>query len=149
MNVFDAVARAEELIEEFGLNGWVVALDRSKVRFGCCRHRNHTISLSRALVELNSIYEVEDVIRHELAHALAGEGAGHGTVWKSMCYRTGARPEACYNVANVVAAPSKYVLYCPNPGCTYTHPRHRRTARKYIHRTCGTVMMWAVSVEES
>lgn len=140
MNITEAVALAETLIDEFGLNGWVVALDRSKVRFGQCRHRNHTIGLSGVLVTLNSAEEVEDVIRHEIAHALAGPDAGHGREWKRQCVVTGARTERCYDAAKVVAAPSKWALVCV--GCGYRHPRHRKTATRYIHRKCGRELTW-------
>ncbi len=139
MNVAEAVELGEILLGEFGLYSWAIALDRSKVRFGQCRHRNHTIGLSKALVELNAREDVEDTIRHEIAHALCGVGAGHGRAWKSMCYRVGARPQTCYDSNKVVAAPAPWALVCPTDG--YRHPRHRRTARKYVHR-CGTVMVY-------
>ena len=144
MNVVEAVSVAEDLLDQFGLNGWAVVLDRSKIRFGCCRHLNHTISLSYTLVSLNGREEVEDVIRHEIAHALAGQGAGHSRAWKVQCAVTGARPQACYDVNNVVAAPSKYVLVCEP--CGYRHPRHRRTKTKYIHRKCGRTLTWERSL---
>ncbi len=139
MNVAEAVELGEILLGEFGLYSWAIALDRSKVRFGQCRHRNHTIGLSKALVELNERDEVEDVIRHEIAHALCGPGAGHSRVWKRKCIEVGARPETCYDNSKVVAAPAKYALVCPTDG--YRVARHRRTATKYVHR-CGSVMVW-------
>lgn len=139
MNIIEALMIAEDLLAEFGLNGWVVAVDRSKVRFGQCRHSSHTIGLSGELVMRNSQEEVEDVIRHEIAHALAGQGAGHSRTWKAQCIVTGARPEVCYG-SNVVPASSKYALVCEP--CGYRYPRHRRTATRYIHRQCGRELTW-------
>lgn len=145
MNITEAVTLAERLIEHFGLNGWVVALDRSKVRFGQCRHRTHTIGLSRELVSLNTREAVEDVIRHEIAHALAGVEAGHGRAWKLKCIEVGARPERCYDSNSVVAVPAKFALVCEP--CGYRHPRHRITkTKKYIHRRCGRVLEWERSL---
>ena len=64
--------------------GWSFQFDESVRRFGLCSYRTKTISLSRTLVELNPIEQVRDTILHEVAHALAGPTAKHGTVWKLM-----------------------------------------------------------------
>ena len=144
MNPFKAVKRTEQLLEEFGIVGWHAELDRSVRRFGQTRFMVKTIGLSRKLVQLNDEATVEDTIRHEIAHVLAGPEAKHGYQWRLMCAITGAEPERCYDAAqiNTVAAP--WVLLCPN--CEAEYPRHRKTTLKpgryYGCRKCGSKLEW-------
>jgi len=141
MDVTEAVALGEALLSEFGLNGWVIALDkRATRRFGQCRRRQHTIGLTEALVKLNTRAEVEDVIRHEIAHALVGDGHGHDRVWKLKCIEVGARPERCYD-ESVVTPPRRYTLTCPD--CDWTCERDRRTRGNYKHHPRHGVLIWS------
>lgn len=140
MDVTDAVALGEELLGEFGLFSWAIALDRSKVRFGQCRYGQHTIGLSKALVELNPRDEVEDVIRHEIAHALIGPGHGHGRVWKLKCIEVGARPERCYDSNKVARPPRRYTLQCPD--CSFTCERDVRKPGKFVHDHNHGPLIW-------
>ncbi len=55
--------------------------------------RKGRIKLSAPFCQFNPFEEVDNTIRHEIAHALAGPGFGHGPEWVRMCGRTGARPE--------------------------------------------------------
>jgi len=103
---------------------WSFAFDRSKVRFGKCDYRRKQISLSRYLVELNGEEEIRDTILHEIAHALAPRGAGHGPVWRSLALSIGCNGRRCYG--HEVARPApKYRGTCPS--CRRVIYRHRRT----------------------
>lgn len=101
MTTTAAQARAFELMRQFGLidAGWRFAWDRAVRRFGRCSYVRKTISLSIKLVVLNRDEDVEDTIRHEIAHALIGPGFGHGHVWKAKARAIGARPRACATAA--------------------------------------------------
>jgi SprT protein len=102
---------------------WSFAFDRSKVRFGKCDYRRKQISLSRYLVELNGEEEVQDTILHEIAHALAPRGTGHGPVWRSLALSIGCNGRRCYG--HEVARPTpKYRGTCPS--CRRVIYRHRR-----------------------
>lgn len=140
MNADEAVYLAEDILEEFRLTGWTVALDNSVARFGVCRYRTKTISLSRRIVELNDEAEVEDTIRHEVAHALAGSDAGHGPEWRAACLRTGARPFRCYDSSAIVTPVPRWHLICPEHGVIAT--RHRRSRGVYACRRCGRHLRW-------
>jgi hypothetical protein len=71
MKLHDAEQLAIRLMKEFGLaSTWRFEFDNAKRRFGCCHRSQNLISLSRILVEKNTQSEVEDTIRHEIAHAL-------------------------------------------------------------------------------
>jgi SprT protein len=85
--------RAATLLLENNLHEWSFGFDNAKTRFGQCDHKRHRISLSRHLSVTNSEDDVEQVILHEIAHALAGSKEGHGRAWlaiaRSLGYRGG------------------------------------------------------------
>lgn len=89
--IIEALARS--LMAEHELDGWRFKWDRAKARAGQCNYRDKTISLSLYYVERYGYMEVRDTILHEIAHALAGPGTGHGWVWKQTCRAIGAAPE--------------------------------------------------------
>ncbi len=136
MNTTEAENLARTLMADFSVTGWRFAWDRSVRRFGQCRHRSREIGLSRPLTELNDRAEVEDVIRHEIAHALAGPDAGHDQAWKRACVVTGARPERCYDSAAVEKPPAPWRVECPR--CGTIAERHRRPRGKVTHTRCGS-----------
>ena len=103
---------------------WSFGFDRSKVRFGKCNYANKEISLSRYVVELNGEEEVRETILHEIAHALAPRGAGHGAAWRSVARSIGCQPKRCYS-DEVVRPTPKYKGTCP--ACRRVLFRHRRT----------------------
>src|SRR6516162_3752943 len=94
-----ARALALQLMTQFGLADWDFAFNRRKRRLGQCvfptKDRPGRIELSVHWVELAPPEDLEDTIRHEIAHALAGPLAMHGPVWIAMCKVTGARPNRC------------------------------------------------------
>lgn len=130
MEIIEARQLAHDIMAEY-LTGWSFSFDQAKRRFGCCKYRTNTITLSAPLVRLNNRADVEDTIRHEVAHAIAGHQAGHGRLWKEACSVTGANPSRCYDSdVNTPVAPWR--CECPN-GC-FSVTRHRRGKNLY----CGT-----------
>jgi predicted SprT family Zn-dependent metalloprotease len=127
MNLNDARKLAKNLIKEFGLSDWKIKFDRAFRRFGQCQFKNKTISLSRHLVLLNDKTHVEDVIRHEIAHALLGSHyrPWHGKKWKEMAVNCGAKPERCYDSTIVKGVKHYWIGTCP--GCGVQTKRYRRT----------------------
>ena len=114
MNTRDAKTLARKLMNEHGLlkEGWVFQFDGAKRRFGQCRYRTKTISLSEPLTLLNQKEKVTDTILHEIAHALT-QGAHHGPVWKAKAIEIGANPETYYDNSVNEPAP-RYIGLCPN-----------------------------------
>lgn len=102
---------------------WTFKFDRSKVSFGKCYYAEKQISLSRHLVKLNDEDDVRDTILHEIAHALAPRGAGHGAAWQSVAQSIGCNGRRCYG-AEVVRPAPKYRGTCPS--CKLVIYRHRR-----------------------
>ena len=82
----------------------------------------------------NEDEEVYDTLLHEIAHALAGPGAGHGPVWKAICIKIGAKPHRCYG-EQVNMPQGRYQATCG--GCQRVHHKHRRPRGKYFCKACG------------
>lgn len=138
MDLNEARDLAEALMEDFDLTryGWTFRWDDSVRRFGVCRFTDYSIGLSRKIVRMNDRAEVEDTIRHEIAHALAPRTAAHGPVWEAFCEVTGAKPQRC---SDAKAPEPGWVVRCPS-GCQ-THRRYRVSSRLktascgYCHET--------------
>src|SRR5436190_12975378 len=106
MELAQARQLAEDLMRLHKLSPkWSFKFDRSKVSFGKCHYGKKQISVSRYLVELNGEDEVRDTILHEIAHALAPRGAGHGTAWRSVAKSIGCNGRRCYGAEVARPAP--------------------------------------------
>jgi predicted SprT family Zn-dependent metalloprotease len=143
MDTEEARELARTILDDYGLEAWAVEFDRAKRRFGQCRYMSATISLSAHLVRLNDAETVADTIRHEVAHALAGSGAGHGPKWRAMCRVTGANPQRCYDSAEVVNPDAPWALVCPQ--CAASTPRFRRTRSRFLCRHCRVEVQWVAA----
>jgi predicted SprT family Zn-dependent metalloprotease len=105
---------AKDKIIEHGLAGnWVFVFDSAKQRAGLCNYSDHKISLSKYIVEYHSIDQSEQVILHEIAHALAGKSAGHGPNWKKTAKAIGYRAEK-FTGKEIAEQTAKWVGECRN-----------------------------------
>jgi predicted SprT family Zn-dependent metalloprotease len=133
MILADAEKLARELMTQFGLmstqrrDGWRFEFDDAKRSFGCCHRSIYKITLSREITLRNEQPEVEDCIRHEIAHALCEPRQGHGVAWKTMCKRTGAKPVRCYNHETVDAPKGDWQATCKV--CGHLYHKFRRPKR--------------------
>ena len=85
---------ARRLMDEHGLTGWTLAFGEARTRLGACHFRHHVIRISRTHALEGSEEQIRDTVLHEIAHAIAGHGAGHGPLWKATARRIGATPRA-------------------------------------------------------
>lgn len=132
MDLHGALALARELVDEHGLRGWRVRLDRAKTRAGACHYGTREISLSQHLTRLHDVDEVRNTILHEIAHALVGPRHGHDAVWRAKALALGCSGERCLESdAPVVKAP--WQGRCP--GGHVVH-RHRRPSRVLACAMC-------------
>ncbi len=117
---------AVELIDAHGLAPrWKFAFDRAIRRFGNCDYTRRRITLSAPLTLLNDEEKVKDTILHEIAHALAPKGVGHGPAWKAIAESIGCTPLRCYG--NEVRMPGqKFVGVCPTCSTTISRSRRKR-----------------------
>jgi predicted SprT family Zn-dependent metalloprotease len=127
---------ARELMTRFGIADWTFAWNRRKRSLGLCKYRVKRIELSAHFVAANGVEAVRETILHEIAHALAGEKAGHGPKWKAICLRVGCKPERC-DQGEAVMPRGRWVARCGACGKEYW--RHRRPAKRarYWCKGCG------------
>jgi predicted SprT family Zn-dependent metalloprotease len=133
MNLDKAEKLTLSLMHKHNLRGWSFKWDNSLRRFGCCSQGRKYIGLSRKLVEVNNVEQVKDTILHEIAHALAGPGVGHGQKWKDICVQIGAKPERCYDSDDTNTPEMKYYAVCG--ACGRKHEK-ARLKLKHVRRSC-------------
>lgn len=105
---------AKDKMNEHGLGqSWEFVFDSAKQRAGLCNYSDHKISLSKYIVEYHSIDQSEQVILHEIAHALAGKSAGHGPNWKNTAKSIGYRAEK-FTGKEIAEQTAKWVGECRN-----------------------------------
>jgi ribosomal protein L37AE/L43A len=148
----DLHARAEALMDALGRDllgrplsdlGWTFRFDRARRRLGLCTWARggrpvKTVSLSRPHALTLGWAVMEDVVRHEAAHAVDYETRGrsaHDAVWKALARRCGADPTAAYEGALADDGTSRYVASCP--ACDFSRPFYRAPARAYFCPTCA------------
>lgn len=73
------------------LTGWSFSWNKRKTAFGVCNYRKKTIFLSTCLTETETEDATTQTILHEIAHALAGPGTGHGKYWRMVAREIGVR----------------------------------------------------------
>jgi predicted SprT family Zn-dependent metalloprotease len=128
-------AHAEaQMAEHLDMAVWSFGWDSAKKRLGVCKYDQHLISLSRYFVDYHSLEEIDQVMRHEIAHALAGSKAGHGPKWKKIATELG------YNHKKISGdeignATAKLIGTCPNGHTVY---RHRKPKAPLSCSRCST-----------
>lgn len=120
--------RAEEIIREemnkHGLieAGWTFKFGRACKEFGSCNERRKQLNFSATIAALNTEDDFRECVRHEVAHAKAGNRAGHGRVWKMMALAVGANPQRVCG-AHIKTPDNKYHATCD--GCGHVHKMTR------------------------
>ena len=117
---------ARKLMNEFGLvkKGWRFQFNARKKALGVCRRHSYngnSIQLSKPWMLKLPMEEVDRVIRHEIAHALAPAYEGHGRIWKEMCCVVGIPNEArCFEDKVIsdefLKETAKWKQQCPTCG---------------------------------
>ena len=139
----DITKLARDLMDEHYLTEVDFGFFDSKKTLGRCRFRNEVpflIELSRDFVRVNTIEVMEETIRHEIAHAIAGRKAGHGPAWKRVAKQVGARPVRCAGPDDCETPLGNHNAFCfscsttkpvavrtqkPKVGATYRCPKHK------------------------
>lgn len=129
----DAFALAEHLLEVHGLEGWSVEYDSAKRRAGVCRFHTRTLGLSAPLTALHGEGEVRDTILHEIAHALVGPRHGHDAVWRRAAVAIGCSGERCVP-ADAPRVEPAWLGVCP---AGHSTGRHRRPERVMSCSRCS------------
>lgn len=126
-------ARADALLAAHLGAAWSFGFDSAKKRAGLCNYTGRRITVSRYLAARWAFDEVEQVLLHELAHALAGHRAGHGPRWLAIARRlgyTGARVHDGETADEL----APWVGVCPKG---HSHYRYREPGPPLSCRLCG------------
>ena len=128
MKLQDAEIMVRNLMGRHGIGSWDFDFTRGgHQRWGTCYWERCRITLSSKMVELNDVDAVEQAALHEIAHALAGRGTGHGKVWKAKCKDIGYRWGRITNESQIVLPKAK-LLRGVCPGCRKVYLRSRRSS---------------------
>ncbi|MCY3564923.1 MAG: SprT-like domain-containing protein [Gammaproteobacteria bacterium] len=95
VRLMEVTVQARELMDRHGLTDWSFRFNNAERKLGVCRYREKRILLSRGHAANGARDQVTDTILHEIAHALAGPRAGHGSDWKTVARQLGATPKSC------------------------------------------------------
>lgn len=141
LRLFDELGR-EVIGESLTARGWTFGFDRARKRLGACRPKTRQITLSAHLSRTLPPAEVEDTIRHEIAHALDHElhpnrrgRRAHDRTWKALARRCGATPERCFDGELPDDPTAPYLASCPS--CHATRAFYREPVRAYLCPSCS------------
>ena len=137
MTPTEVVWIALDLMRDHGLlaAGWTFEVSRNNRCYGKCYWDRKLIRISGPLSAINSPEETRNTILHEIAHALAPRGAGHGPLWKRVCVNVGCEPIACYGEA-VTRPTGGWLGTCPNCGHTWNKYRRPTGQPRACKRCC-------------
>lgn len=130
----EETARLDEVREfalakfaEHGLTDWTFGFDRAVRRFGHCVYGTKRITLSIPLILKNPEAIWQDVVLHEIAHALAPLGARHGAQWREIALSIGCTGKRLVTLTRDAVEPHTFVGVCPQGHKT---SGYRRTKAK-------------------
>lgn len=112
---------------------WSFGFDSAKTRAGLCNYTSRRITVSRYLASRYADDEIHQVLLHEVAHAIAGTGAGHGSRWKAVAADLGYEGKRLHDgaIANELAP---WVGECP---AGHPHYRYRAPTRVLACGKCS------------
>lgn len=90
-----AARLTRDTLDKAGLSDWHVRMSSVESGYlGLCVHKDKCIILNALHIDIHPDPEIENTVRHEVAHAVLGPGHGHNEVWQAK-----ARELGCTNTA--------------------------------------------------
>ncbi len=121
-------------LQQFLQPGWSFSVDSAKRRAGLCNYSSKVISLSRYYIDLHPVDDCLQVLAHELGHATAGKGAGHGRTWLAAAKKFGYRNEKFTGVT-IAEEHAPWLGVCP---AGHEHFRYRKPTRALSCLKCSS-----------
>lgn len=118
---------AEALIDQHLDASWSFAFDNAKKRAGQCDYTRKRLTLSRYLSARYDDDANHQTLLHEIAHALAGPGAGHGPTWRRIARDLGYVGGTTHH-GETATELAPWVGSCPSGHLAYRHRRPTRPA---------------------
>jgi hypothetical protein len=125
---------ADALIAHHLDASWTFGFDNAKRRAGLCDYARKRISVSRYLAARYDDDTNHQTLLHEIAHALAGAGAGHGTKWRRVARELGYVGGTTHH-GETATELAPWIGVCPVGHIVY---RHRRVTRPTSCAKCAT-----------
>jgi predicted SprT family Zn-dependent metalloprotease len=125
------------------LEVWGFRFDNGKRRAGQCNYSEQVISISKHLVEHHPLEEVQQVVIHEISHALCGKDAGHGPIFKRQAAKLGYRGSN-FSGREIAAAEARWVGRCK---AGHVHYRYRQPTRPLSCGLCSKTFSRANQIE--
>lgn len=112
---------------------WSFGFDHAKRRAGLCNFTSRRITVSRHLALRFDDDEIHQILLHEVAHALAGPGAGHGPQWKRIAADIGYAGGRTHD-GEIAHELAPWIGHCPGG---HEHVRFRRPTRQSSCARCA------------
>ena len=112
-----AAEHANYLLDTFlPYSNWTFVWHDKIRALGTCHYGRMEIALSKRWTLATPWHEVDDTLRHEVAHAIAGRGTNHGLEWQRVAVTVGAKPVTTYtgDITSRDVAPAKYEMVTPD-----------------------------------
>lgn len=129
----DCIRYTEGLLYEWGLTDWSIKFDRALARAGLCNSGTKTIHMSRHFVARSSKDQIENVIKHEVAHAIVGAHHGHDHVWKDMAIKLGCDGHRCVQAF----VPYRYHIKCSCGKISFGRHRLHKSCMDKVCKACN------------
>ena len=112
---------------------WSFGFDHAKRRAGLCNFTARRITVSRHLALRFDDDEIHQILLHEVAHALAGPGAGHGPQWKRIAAEIGYAGGRTHD-GEIAHELAPWIGHCPGG---HEHVRFRHPTRQSSCARCA------------
>jgi len=126
---------AVQLLDDHGLlsRGWHFEWSNRVKAKGDCHYGYKRIRLSRHFAKSRPLDGSRDTVIHEIAHALVGQGHGHGSVWKTQMRALGANDTTYTTMA------AEHQPCHENTGEIFSRYQRKPTGRKWY--SMGTLFI--------
>lgn len=124
---------AAVLFQKHGIVNYSFGFDRAIRRAGLCDYTKRRITISKHLLANGDMEQIEQVLLHEIAHALVGKDAGHGSTWRKKASEIGYRHQRI-DGASLAAKTAKWQGTCPG---NHQHFRSRKPTRALSCKLCS------------
>lgn len=112
---------------------WSFGFDHATRRAGLCNYTDKRITVSKHLAERVDDDEIHQTLLHEVAHALAGPGTGHGPEWRAIARDLGYIGGRTHT-GPIAEERARWSGRCP---AGHEHVRFRRPATPVSCGTCS------------
>lgn len=162
MDIQEVKALGFELFKKFDIKDVHLLFDAATARCGCCRSwydaKGNAIKKNGIWAQIiistrfainNSFNDVNDCLRHEIAHhvtalrhgrikGIDGKRDSHGLAWKKIALEFGATPKSC----SEAYIPKFYQLVCSNERCKMKGKKQAEVNKSgnYLCKSCKTRM---------